>query len=307
MAEETKTFAVNLENLWSLIYNKLESKYPDRDYGSIYRISGIYEEGNEKFAVIYKRDEIQKYKLIFTVSDTDIEMAEEITEVEEKLVETGVVKTFEEEGTEKYKTFEENIVMAEEPVIEKEMGCGEGKMAEEEVVVEAEEVVEEEPKVEEKEKKFSLDAFADMGAILTMLESETQDNQELAKKVMSEMSAQEIVTEFVSMYKELAELKTFKEQIDNAEKEKKFSAIMATVKEDLDTKTFSELQEEGKELTIDQLGAFENKVKAFAYEATKGSRQAKEQEEILVFAMATETKNTSEITADDVYNKYLNK
>ena len=48
---------------------------------------------------------------------------------------------------------------------------------------------------------------------------------------------------------------------------------MASVKEDLDEKTFSELSEEGKSLSLEQLGAFENKVKAFAYEATKKNKE----------------------------------
>lgn len=48
---------------------------------------------------------------------------------------------------------------------------------------------------------------------------------------------------------------------------------MASVKEDLDEKMFAELSEEGKNLSFEQLGAFENKVKAFAYEATKKNKE----------------------------------
>ena len=58
----------------------------------------------------------------------------------------------------------------------------------------------------------------------------------------------------------------------NEKRDKKFSTIMASVKEDLDEKTFAELSEEGKVLSLDQLGAFENKVKAFAYDATKKNK-----------------------------------
>lgn len=63
---------------------------------------------------------------------------------------------------------------------------------------------------------------------------------------MKQMSANEIVEKFVQMSKENAELKAEKEANDTEKRDKKFSAIMASVKEDLDEKKFSELSEEGK-------------------------------------------------------------
>ena len=123
------------------------------------------------------------------------------------------------------------------------------------------------------EKKFSLDAYVDQTAMLAMLEKETDECKELANKVMKEFSADEIVTKFVEMAKENAELKAEKDKIDAEKQSKKFAAIMASVKEDLDEKMFAELSEEGKNLSFEQLGAFENKVKAFAYEATKKNKE----------------------------------
>ena len=235
-------------------------------------------------------------------------------------------ETKEEEMSEETKNFsesetndkEEHIVMEEEKKEdkveemaetetetpeEKEMGCGKEMSEDESADKEEEKEDKDEPKEDEKEKKFSLDGYADMGAILTLLEAETEQNVELAKKVMSEMSAQDIVMSYVAMSKELAELKEFKEELDAKEKDKKFSSIMATVKEDLDPKTFAELQEEGKQLNIEQLSAFENKVKAFAYEATKGAKT--QNQEILVFGVPNETSNNSSASVDDIYKKYL--
>ena len=228
----------------------------------------------------------------------------------------------EEEMTEENKNFsesenndkDENIVMEEEkkddvveevaePVAE-EMGCDGKAMSDEESKDKKDEEEEDKEEPKEEEKKFSLDGYADMGAILTLLEKETEQNIALAKEVMTEMSAQDIVMNYVSMSKELADLKEFKEKIDNAEKEKKFSSIMASVKEDLDAKTFSDLQEEGRQLNIEQLNAFENKVKAFAYEATKGIKN--QSQDILVFSMPNETSNNSStMSVDDIYKKYL--
>jgi hypothetical protein len=149
---------------------------------------------------------------------------------------------------------------------DKEMGCDK-TMSDEESKGDDNKDKDEEKN--DNEKKFSLDAYVDQVAMLAMLENETEQNKELADKVMKQMSADEIVKQFIQMSKENADLKAEKEANDKEKRDKKFSAIMASVKEDLDVKTFSELSEEGKDLALEQLGAFENKVKAFAYEATK--------------------------------------
>ena len=75
---------------------------------------------------------------------------------------------------------------------------------------------------------------------------------------------------------------------------------MASVKEDLDEKTFAELSEEGKELSYEQLGAFENKVKAFAYEATKQNKKDNAEEDIMTFA---DSNNGNVETDKDVFNR----
>ena len=217
------------------------------------------------------------------------------------------------------KETEKDIVMEEQPTVEekemaqpqdnkekqpkeeetKEMGCDETKaMADEES---KEEVKEEKP--QEEEKKFSLDAYVDQVAMLAMLEKETEQNKELAEKVMKQMSANEIVEKFVQMSKENAELKAEKEANDTEKRDKKFSAIMASVKEDLDVKKFSELSEEGKNLSLGELSAFENKVKAFAYEATK-NKPKQDDDGIMRFAGVSEETTVKE-TVDDIYKKYL--
>lgn len=314
-----KKFAIDIGNLWSTIYDILVTKYPDDDYGSIYRIEGIYEEGTQKFAVIYRKDETTMYKLNITIENDNIVLGEDIVEVEKTYVEQGNVKKFSDENIDnKYKLFtdtEKDVVMEEkeknkemaqdnkeeQPKEEetKEMGCDETKaMADEES---KEEVKEEKP--QEEEKKFSLDAYVDQVAMLAMLEKETEQNKELAEKVMKQMSANEIVEKFIQMSKENAELKVEKEANDTEKRDKKFSVIMASVKEDLDEKKFSELSEEGKNLSLGELGAFENKVKAFAYEATK-NKPKQDDDGIMRFAGVSE-ETTAKETVDDIYKKYL--
>ena len=160
----------------------------------------------------------------------------------------------------------------------------EKKMAEESEDDKLKEEKKEEDDIKDEEKKFSLNAYVDESAMLTMLENETDEMKELADKVTKEFSAEEIVSKFIEMAKENAELKADKEKNDKEKTDKRFSAIMASVKEDLDEESYSKLAEEGKQLSLDQLGAFENKVKAFAYEATKkNNKNEEDNSEIMKF------------------------
>jgi hypothetical protein len=186
----------------------------------------------------------------------------------------------------------------------KKMGCGDG---EKEMAKEDEKDTEVKDKEEDKEdkeepKKFSLDAYADVPAIMAQLEHETDANKELAKKIMA-MDAQGIVDTVMSFAKENDDLKKFKAEKEEEEKQKKLSQIMAAVKGDIDPKKFSELQEEGSKLSVNELNGFENKVKAFAYESSKGKNHV--DDEFMRFASNDNSDNQSELTADEIYKKYL--
>ena len=179
----------------------------------------------------------------------------------------------------------EDEKLKEEKKEEDDIKDEEKKMAEESEDEKLKEEKKEEKDIAKEEKKFSLDAYLDESAMLAMLENETEEYRELVNKVAKEFSANEIVSKFIEMAKENAELKAEKEKVDTEKRDKKFASIMASVKDDLDEKTYLELSEEGKSLTINQLGAFENKVKAFAYEATKKNKieKTEDDDEIMKF------------------------
>ena len=176
----------------------------------------------------------------------------------------------------------------------------EKKMAEESEDEKLKEEKEEEDDIKDEEKKFSLDAYVDEAAMIAMLENETEENKALANQVAKEFSANDIVAKILELSKENAELKAEKKLAEVEKAEKKFSAIMASVKEDLDEKTFAELSEEGKGLSFEELGGFENKVKAFAYEATKKNKEINNEEDVMKFASS----NNENIENDsDVFNR----
>ena len=251
-------------------------------------------------SVADKAISIQKRLGLYNKEDKEDNMEEEkkLSESESKDTEKDIV--MEEPKEEETKEMAQEDNKEEQP---KEMGCdGETKEMSDDDSKDDDKDDEQEDKEDDddKEKKFSLDAYVDQVAMLAMLENETEENKKLADEVMKQMSANEIVEKFVQMAKENAELKIEKEKSDKEKRDKKFSAIMASVKEDLDAKLFSELSEEGKDLTLEQLGAFENKVKAFAYEATKNN-QRKEDDGIMRFAGVDNSQNNQD--SQDVFDR----
>ena len=252
-------------------------------------------------SVADKAISIQKRLGLYNKEDREDNMEEEkkLSESESKDTEKDIV--MEEPKEEETKEMAQEDNKEEQP---KEMGCdGETKEMSDEDSKDDDKDDEQEDKEDDddnQEKKFSLDAYVDQVAMLAMLENETEENKKLADEVMKQMSANEIVEKFVQMAKENAELKIEKEKSDKEKRDKKFSAIMASVKEDLDAKLFSELSEEGKDLTLEQLGAFENKVKAFAYEATKNN-QRKEDDGIMRFAGVDNSQNNQD--SQDVFDR----
>ena len=252
-------------------------------------------------SVADKAISIQKRLGLYNKEDKEDNMEEEkkLSESESKDTEKDIV--MEEPKEEETKEMAQEDNKEEQP---KEMGCdGETKEMSDDDSKDDDKDDEQEDKEDDddnQEKKFSLDAYVDQVAMLAMLENETEENKKLADEVMKQMSANEIVEKFVQMAKENAELKIEKEKSDKEKRDKKFSAIMASVKEDLDAKLFSELSEEGKDLTLEQLGAFENKVKAFAYEATKNN-QRKEDDGIMRFAGVDNSLNNQD--GQDVFDR----
>lgn len=300
---DVKEFAVNIGDLWYDIYRKLEDKYPDRDYGSIYRIEGIYQEDGATFAIIRRKDEEKLYKLDFEISDENgIVCSDEVVEVECTFVEKDEVKKFEEpENVDKLKAFEEPEEKDED---KEEETDGDDKDEEEET-----------------EKEFSLDANVDTAGLLAMLEEETEDLRNLAMSMFEEEDKNIIMSKTVEMVKELAELRKYKAdkeaeiarmeaEAEEAERIAQIEKIMAEVKSDISEKEFAELMEEGMACTTEQIAFFSNKVKAFAYEVSKTKEktfesQDEEKETVMKFGFDFNNYiSKKSMSAEDIFNKY---
>lgn len=178
MSKEIEFAAVEIGDLWGKVFDMLHNKYPDDEWGSVYRIEGIYEEDNKKFAIIRRKDEETKYRLDFSLTEDGLTLADEIIKVELEIVETDEIRKFSEpEESDKYKKFGDEDEKDEdddedEKEDEKKMSCEdmETKMAEmqsdiesrDNIIMEKEKELEELRKfkadIENKEKAMSVEA-----------------------------------------------------------------------------------------------------------------------------------------------------
>lgn len=143
-------------------------------------------------------------------------------------------------------------------------------------------------------------------AIMAMVNAETVEAREEAKKMVDKTDEQTniIMEKVCAMACELEELRTFKTQKLNEEKNFAVDKIMANVKDDLSVEKYEELMEEGKNCEFEKIAEFESKVKSFAYDESK--KKTKKKEDIIrmgfVGNVINETKPTSK---EDVFKKFL--
>ena len=99
---EIEFSAVNIGDMWGRIWNIIEQK---REWD--YSISGIYEEDNQKFAILKNRDQ-NLYRLNFTLTEEGLTASDEVIEVKQDFIDTDNIRKFSEpENVEQYQKFAE--------------------------------------------------------------------------------------------------------------------------------------------------------------------------------------------------------
>lgn len=143
-------------------------------------------------------------------------------------------------------------------------------------------------------------------AIMAMVNAETVEAREEAKKMVDETDEQTniIMEKVCAMACELEELRTFKTQKLNEEKNFAVDKIMANVKDDLSVEKYEELMEEGKNCEFEKIAEFESKVKSFAYDESK--KKTKKKEDIIRMGFVGSATNETKLTnKEDVFKKFL--
>ena len=99
---EVEFSAVNIGDMWSRIWDIIDQK---REWD--YSISGIYEEDNQKFAILKNRDQ-NLYRLNFTLTEEGLTASDEVIEVKQDFIDTDNIRKFSEpENVEQYQKFAE--------------------------------------------------------------------------------------------------------------------------------------------------------------------------------------------------------
>lgn len=291
--------AVNIGDMWGRIFDALRDRYPDGDWGSVYRIDGIYEQDNKKFAIIHRKDEDVKYRLDFSLTEEGLTLADEIVKVEMEIVETDDIKKFAEpEGAEKYTQFEIEGRKAWAKVIKKVQNHeGDGAYVDSiehnHIIYTKDDVryrVEADVKVDKDDK--SIDADIKWG---TVKKDKDQKMAEMTPEEMVEKignlqknieERNNIIMEkdeaMKKMEEELSDLREFKKTCMEKEKACSVEAVMNEVKDFVNDEQFKALREEGMACEFSQIDAWSNKVKAIGFEA--GKKSTKKQSDILSFS-----------------------
>lgn len=99
---EVEFSAVDIGDLWGRLWHEMDDSR-HWEYG----ISGIYEEDNQKFAILRDRDQ-KLYRLNFSLTEEGLTLADEVVEVKQDFIETDEIKKFAEpENVEQYRKFVE--------------------------------------------------------------------------------------------------------------------------------------------------------------------------------------------------------
>lgn len=108
--------AVNIGDMWGRIWDIIDQK---REWD--YSISGIYEEDNQKFAILKNRDQ-NLYRLNFTLTEEGLTASDEVIEVKQDFIDTDNIRKFSEpENVEQYQKFAEVEPEKEEMSLEEAM------------------------------------------------------------------------------------------------------------------------------------------------------------------------------------------
>lgn len=314
MSKEIEFAAVDIGDMWSRVFDALHAKYPDGEWSSVYRIEGIYEEDNKKFAIIRRKDEDAKYRLDFSLTEDGLELADEIVKVELKIVETDEVRKFAEpENVEHYREFEEDD---DEHDDDDEI---EGRKAWAKVIKKVQDhegdgayvdSIEDDHIIYTKDDiRYRVNAKIKTDADDKSVDAEI-DWDSVKKDKVQKMSADEMEAEMSRLKKdiedrdniimekdiELAELRAFKKGVEDKEKAMSVEAVMEEIKGFVDEAKFKEFREEGLACEMAEIDGWKNKVKAFCFEA--GVKNPKKNKRSEVFSFAMDVNNYQEDDGD---------
>lgn len=221
---EVEFSAVNIGDLWGRVYAVIH-EHDAWDYC----IQGIYEEDNQKFAILIDRDQ-KLYRLDFSLTEEGMTASDELAEVKQEFTETDNIKKFAEpENVEQYTKFADPKDEDDEP---------DDKDDEDE----------DEPKEE-----------------LTKM----SEDEMMTKIAELEKSVEERDHIIMDKGTELEELRAYKAAVVAKENMAKVDSIMEEIKPYVSEEKFAEFKAEGLSCDAETIDAWSNKIKAACFSEVK--------------------------------------
>lgn len=241
---EIEFAAVNIGDLWCRLWDAIR-KAREWDF----EICGIYEEDNQKFAIICD-GERKLYRLDFSLTEEGLTLADEIIEVKEEFI-----------GTENMKKFAEPENVADYRFAE-----------------EKEEESEQEDKEDEEEKvEMSAD---ELMTKIAELEGNIEERDNIIMGKDEEIAKRDA---------ELEELRKFKADVEEKEKAQIVESVLTDVANCLSEEQLGQFREEGLACVMSEIDGWSNKVKAVSFEASKNKNKKKENTGIWSFSAPIQT------------------
>lgn len=221
---EIEFSAVNIGDLWGRVYAAIH-EHDAWDYC----IQGIYEEDNQKFAILIDRDQ-KLYRLDFSLTEEGMTVSDELAEVKQEFTETDNIKKFAEpENVEQYTKFA-------------------GPKDEDDESDDKGDEDEDEPK--EEPTKMSED---EMMAKIAELEKSVEERDHI---IMDKDT-------------ELEELRAYKAAVVAKEMACRVDSVMEEVRTYINDEQFAEFKAEGLSCGENDIDAWSNKVKATCFSEVK--------------------------------------
>lgn len=221
---EIEFSAVNIGDLWG----KLWTIMTDEQHWD-YTIDGIYEEDNQKFAILKDRD-LNLYRLNFSLTEDGLTIADEVVEVKQEFTDTDNIKKFAEpENVEQYTKFADPKDEDDEPDDNDD---------------------EDEDNPKEEPTKMSED---EMMAKIAELEKNVEERDHI---IMDKDT-------------ELEELRAYKAAVVAKEMACRVDSVMEEVRTYINDEQFAEFKAEGLSCGENDIDAWSNKVKATCFSEVK--------------------------------------
>ena len=237
MSKEIEFAAVDIGDMWGKLWDAIYAK----DINMC--IEGIYEEDNQKFAILKTRSG-DLYRLDFSFTEEGLTLSDTMVQVEKEFVPGNKILTFAEpENVEDYRKFSDD-------------DDDDKKDDEDDNDKDDDKDDDDDSDDDDKDVKMSYEELESKCAQMAK-DIEDRDNIIMDKDA------------------ELAELRAFKEGVETKEKAMSVEAVMAEIKEFVSDEQAKEFREEGLACKMSELDAWKNKVKAVSFEAAKGSYSKK--------------------------------